>query len=162
MKLENGQLTAEDVGGQSIKLTGPNVLGRYSGDTAGFYRFWIAQGIDSWGMSGNESGILLGSSDGGNLRACIKTKLGGLSFCTDGTTNANAVERFLIATGGAITASGNFSATGHVTSVIQSLSTDPTGSDLASGQTRTIKNTSTGTTKVWLNDGGTFKSLTFV
>ena len=63
----------------------------------------------------------------------------------------------------ALTTTGtNVSITGHVTSVIQSLSTDPTGSDLASGQTRTIKNTSTGTTKVWLNDGGTFKSLTFV
>ncbi len=60
------------------------------------------------------------------------------------------------------TIAGSITATGHVTSVIQMLSTDPTGSDLSSGQTRTIKNTSTGTTKVWLNDGGTFKSLTFV
>ena len=60
------------------------------------------------------------------------------------------------------TIAGNITATGYVTSVIQSLSTDPTGSDLASGETRTIKNTSTGTTKVWLNDGGAFKSLTFV
>ena len=60
------------------------------------------------------------------------------------------------------TIAGTLIATGHVTAGIQSLSTDPTGSDLASGQTRTIKNTSTGTTKVWLNDGGTFKSLAFV
>lgn len=57
---------------------------------------------------------------------------------------------------------GNWTTRGFITSVIQSLSTDPTGSDLTSGQTRTIKNTSTGTTKVWLNDGGAFKSLTFV
>ena len=49
-----------------------------------------------------------------------------------------------------------------ITSVFQSLASDPTGADLSSGQTRTIKNTSTGTTKVWLNDGGTFKSITFV
>ena len=60
-----------------------------------------------------------------------------------------------------LNSAGDFAITGHMTSVVQFLSTDPTSSDLSAGQTRTVKNTSTGTTKVWLNDGGTFKSLTF-
>ena len=61
-----------------------------------------------------------------------------------------------------ISETGNITASGTVTSAFQSLSTDPTGADLATGLTRIIKNTSSGTTKIWLNDGGTFKSLTFV
>ena len=61
-----------------------------------------------------------------------------------------------------ISETGNITTSGTVTSAFQSLSTDPTGADLATGLTRIIKNTSSGTTKIWLNDGGTFKSLTFV
>lgn len=57
---------------------------------------------------------------------------------------------------------GNIIASGTVTSVFQSLTTDPTTLDLTSGQTRTIKNTTTGTSKIWLNDSGTMRSVTFV
>lgn len=53
-------------------------------------------------------------------------------------------------------------ADGAITSVIDSLSTDPVmGTDLTAGQTRIIKNTSTGVVKGWVNDGGTPKSVTY-
>jgi hypothetical protein len=48
--------------------------------------------------------------------------------------------------------------TGTVTSNFQSLSADPTTLDLSTGQTRTIKNTTSGSTKIWINDGGVLKA----
>lgn len=49
-----------------------------------------------------------------------------------------------------------------ITSTVQNLSTDPVmGTDLTAGQTRIIKNTSTGTVRGWVNDGGTAKSVTY-
>lgn len=42
----------------------------------------------------------------------------------------------------------------------KSLSTDPTTSNIASGTYQVYKNTTSGTVKLWVNDGGTLKSLT--
>lgn len=56
----------------------------------------------------------------------------------------------------------NLIAEGTLTSTVQDLSTDPVmGTDLTAGQTRIIKNTSTGVVKGWVNDGGTPKSVTY-
>jgi hypothetical protein len=56
----------------------------------------------------------------------------------------------------------NLIADGTLTSTIQDLSTDPVmGTDLLANQTRTIRNTSTGVIKSWINDGGTPKSVTY-
>ena len=43
---------------------------------------------------------------------------------------------------------------------MQSKATDPTGSDIPSGFAAVYKNTTSGVVKLWVNDGGTFKSVT--
>ena len=49
----------------------------------------------------------------------------------------------------------------RVSSVI-SKAGDPTTSDISSGQWAIYKNTSSGTVKLWANDGGTMKSVALV
>lgn len=66
---------------------------------------------------------------------------------------------------GAISARYSFSSTGAnflspLTSTFQSLSADPSTLDLAAGQCRLIKNTTSGSLRLWANDGGTIKSVT--
>jgi hypothetical protein len=71
-----------------------------------------------------------------------------------GTTVSNALGSLACAT---------ITTTGSITSTFQSLSADPAmGTDLLAGQTRIIKNTSTGVIKSWVNDGGVAKSVTYV
>ena len=46
--------------------------------------------------------------------------------------------------------------------VMNSKSSDPTTSDIASGMSKLYKNTTTSTVKLWVNDGGTLKSVTLI
>lgn len=65
---------------------------------------------------------------------------------------------------GAIGSRYRFSPTGAIfgsplTSTFQSLTADPTTLDLSAGQSRLIKNTTSGSLRLWANDGGTIKSV---
>ena len=148
----NGSITASG----SITATGgfATVGSIYAGDLNSSGLISTGTGIAFIGNAFQNGPSISSSADGLLLVA-------GATSGVRINNSVNGVELFRISNAGVVTALGTIQSEGHITSGIQSLSSDPTGSDLASGQTRTIKNTSTGTTKVWLNDGGTFKSITF-
>ncbi|WP_396160058.1 hypothetical protein [Flavobacterium sp.] len=62
--------------------------------------------------------------------------------------------------GGIFTFNAAVEVASHVTAGFQSLSADPTTLDLTAGQSRLVKNTTSGLLRLWANDGGTMKSVT--
>lgn len=46
--------------------------------------------------------------------------------------------------------------------VMNSKASDPTTGDISSGMSKLYKNTTTSTVKLWVNDGGTLKSVTLI
>jgi hypothetical protein len=62
--------------------------------------------------------------------------------------------------GGMFTFNAAVEVASHVTAGFQSLSADPTTLDLTAGQSRLVKNTTSGLLRLWANDGGTMKSVT--
>jgi len=86
-----------------------------------------------------------------------------MEFLThNGTTDTLAASVLGLTISNGNISTGNITASGNITSVIHSQSTDLSVADIASGQTRISKNTTTGTSKIWLNDAGTMRSVTFV
>jgi len=49
---------------------------------------------------------------------------------------------------------------GNANSTVVSSATDPSNTNISAGEWAIYKNTSTGTVKLWTNDGGTMKSVT--
>ena len=84
---------------------------------------------------------------GGGVSRISQSSAGVLQI---GTTASNALGSLLLT---------NLTASGTVTSAFQTLTTDPTTTDLTASQSRLVKNSSTGTLKLWANDGGVMKSV---
>jgi hypothetical protein len=96
---------------------------------------------------------------GTGLSVTNPTGAAGNPTITSNATNANTASTIV-----ARDASGNFSA-GTITAtfsgqeVFATKAGDPTTSDITAGNGRIYKNTSTGAVKLWVNDGGTMKSV---
>lgn len=76
-----------------------------------------------------------------------------------GTADIIAFRPSIIQAYANIATTGTITATGHVTSAFQTLSADPTTTDISAGNQRMVKNSTSGTLKLWANDAGTMKSV---
>jgi len=105
-----------------------------------------------WGSS---RAILEGFSDSSNSWIRLKTGIDGVGAST----------RLLITNSGDVGISTTsptekLHVKGSVLSEFKTKNTDPTTTDIPTGYTMLVKNTTSGTLKLWANDGGTLKSVT--
>ncbi len=80
---------------------GVNIKYRYLPDPANLYRYWMIGNVAGVGMSVGSSPALMFTNGDTYLRSLIVNQ-DGLSFFTNGTTNANAIERMRITAAGNI------------------------------------------------------------
>lgn len=137
-----------------------NAIGLYR---SGFDCIFAAQGVPVLRASyaagictvrDNHFGITNAQFDAATVGADTRWSRSSAGVWRAGTTANNAlgsVELFNL------TAGGNITATGFITSAFQSLSADPSTIDIPSGSNRIVKNTTSGEVRDWVNDGGIMK-----